>query len=111
MKSDRVYLARILECIRRIREDVSGGHAAFMNSHTLQDAVLRNLQTLAESTQRLSEESKKRRADIEWRRIAAFRNVLVHDYLGVDLEIIWKVVLEDLSILEEAVQELSRVPD
>jgi len=47
-----------------------------MVSHTIQDAVLRNLQVIAESTQRLSEEIKATQPEIEWRRIAAFRNVL-----------------------------------
>jgi uncharacterized protein with HEPN domain len=54
MKEDVVYLRHMLECIRRIEENSAGGWAQFMGSHTLQDAVLRNLQTLAESTQRLS---------------------------------------------------------
>jgi uncharacterized protein with HEPN domain len=86
MKDDRVYLLHILERVRRIEEDTAGGKAAFLASHTLQDAVLRNLQTMAESTQRLSESIKERYPQIEWRHIAAFRIVLVHDYLGIDLE-------------------------
>jgi uncharacterized protein with HEPN domain len=77
-----------------------------MSSHTSQDAVLRNLQVLAESTQRLSDVSKSAQPDIDWRRIAAFRNVLVHDYLGVDLEIIWRIVQEDLPMLKTAIQSL-----
>lgn len=51
MKDDRVYLRHILDCIRRIEEDTHGGKERFLSSHTPQDAVLRNLQTLAESTQ------------------------------------------------------------
>jgi len=50
MKDNRVYLLHILECIRRIEEDTAGGKDAFLASRTPQDAVLRNLQTLAEST-------------------------------------------------------------
>jgi uncharacterized protein with HEPN domain len=52
MKDDRVYLRHIQECVRRIEENVASGYEEFMASHTLQDAVLRNLQTMAESTQR-----------------------------------------------------------
>ena len=52
MKDDAVYLQHILECIARIEENTLTGHDQFMASHTLQDAVMRNLQTLAESTQR-----------------------------------------------------------
>jgi len=59
MKEDTVYLRHIRECIRRIEEDVAGGREEFMGSHTIQDAVLRNLQTMAEATQRLSDAAKK----------------------------------------------------
>jgi len=56
MKDDTVYLRHIQECVRRIEENVASGREEFMASHTLQDAVLRNLQTMAESTQRLSDD-------------------------------------------------------
>ena len=82
-----------------------------MVSHTIQDAVLRNLQVIAESTQRLSEEIKATQPEIEWRRIAAFRNVLVHNYLGIDIEKIWDVVQRDIPVLEQAVSRmLARQP-
>ena len=64
-KDDTVYLQHILECIRRIEEDIAEGRERFMSSHTLQDAVLRNLQVMAESTQRLSEAVKVTQPDIE----------------------------------------------
>ncbi|MBI3326960.1 MAG: DUF86 domain-containing protein [Nitrospinae bacterium] len=86
MRDDAVYLRHIMECIRRIEENVAGGREAFMSSHTLQDAVLRNRQTMSESTQRLSEALKAMHPPVEWERIVAFRNMLVHDYLGIDLE-------------------------
>ncbi|MDI9431321.1 MAG: DUF86 domain-containing protein [Planctomycetota bacterium] len=106
MKDDRVYLRHILDCISRIEEDTRGGKERFLSSHTLQDAVLRNLQTLAESTQRLSEGAKARHPKIEWHRIAAFRNVLVHDYLGVDLDRIWEIVCRDIPELNEAISQM-----
>jgi len=103
MKDDAVYLRHILECIRRIEEDTAAGREAFLASHTFQDAVLRNLQTLAESTQQLSDAAKSKRPEMDWRRIAAFRNVLVHNYLGIDLETVWKVVQNDIPDLKRAV--------
>ena len=102
MKEDAAYLRHILECIRRIEENVAGGWDRFMASHTLQDAVLRNLQTMAESTQGLSEALKAIHPEVEWQRIAAFRNVLVHDYLGIDLERIWEIVHRDVRGLKRA---------
>ena len=106
MKDDTVYLRHIRECIRRIQENVAGGKEQFLTSHTLQDAVLRNLQTMSESTQRLSDAVKAAHPEIEWRRISAFRNVLVHNYLGIDLEIVWEVICRDLPKLKEVVLSL-----
>jgi uncharacterized protein with HEPN domain len=77
-----------------------------MASHTLQDAVLRNLQTMAESTQRLSDELKESHPEIEWRYIAAFRNVLVHDYLGIDIERIWEVTQNEVQELKQAIHSM-----
>ena len=100
MKDDNVYLLHILESIRRIEEDTAEGKDAFLASHTLQDAVLRNLQTMAESTQRLSDAVKARHPEIEWARIGAFRNVLVHDYLGIDIDRVWEITRRDVPTLK-----------
>jgi uncharacterized protein with HEPN domain len=100
MKDDRVYLRHIQECIRRIEENISQGRQQFMASHTLQDAVLRSLQTLSESAERLSDQTKARHPEIPWRAIAAFRNVLVHNYLGIDLDRVWEVVQRDVPELK-----------
>lgn len=105
-KDDTVYLRHILECLRRIAEDIREGRERFMESHTLQDAVLRNLQVMAESTQRLSETTKATQPDVEWRKIAAFRNILVHDYLGIDLDTVWDITQRDVPELKQAVEEM-----
>ncbi|MBI3801348.1 MAG: DUF86 domain-containing protein [Deltaproteobacteria bacterium] len=103
-KDDTVYLRHILECICRIEEDIVAGRERFMASHTLQDAVLRNLQVMAESTQRLSETVKATQPDVEWHKIAAFRNILVHDYLGIDVETVWDITQRDVSELKQTVE-------
>ena len=61
---------------------------------------------MAEATQRLSPDLKVTEPNIEWDRIAAFRNVLVHDYLGIDLELIWQVVQRDVPKLKMAASEM-----
>lgn len=108
MKDDDVYLGHIKECIWRIEENVSLGKERFMESHTLQDAVLRNLQTMSEATQRLSEVLKTTHPETDWTRIASFRNVLVHNYLGIDLEIIWNVVQRDVPQLKITLEAILR---
>lgn len=106
MKDDIVYLRHIMECIRRIEDNIAEGRGRFLESHTLQDAVIRNLQTMAESTQRLSDDLKEAHPEIEWYRIAAFRNVLVHDYLGIDIERIWEVTQKDVPPLKQSIMRM-----
>ena len=103
MKDDSVYLRHILESIRRIEENVALGHDDFMASHVLQDATLRNLQTMSEATQRLSDIPKAAHPHVPWQQIAAFRNVVVHNYLGIDMEQIWVIVERDVPPLKQAV--------
>jgi uncharacterized protein with HEPN domain len=94
------------ECISRISEYAAEGKDLFFKDRKTQDAVLRNLQILAESTQRLTDSTKSRASDIEWRAIAAFRNVAVHDYLGIDLQQIWNIIEMDLPKLRQGIDKL-----
>lgn len=79
----------------------------FDASSLVQDAVIRNLQTLTESSQRLSDELKATEPQIPWRELAGFRNVIVHGYLGVDLGAVWLVVEQDLPALDDAVSRMA----
>lgn len=106
MKDDRLYLLHISECIAWIEEFSVDGREVFLKDRKTQDAVLRNLQTLAESTQRLSDSVKDAYPEINWRGIAGFRNFLVHDYLGLDLLRIWEIVEEFLPDLKRKLQPL-----
>lgn len=103
MKDDRAYLLHILECIRRIEDDVKDGRNAYESSHTIQDAVIRNLQVMAESAKRLSVELQAAHPAVNWRAITGLRNVLVHDYFGVDLGIVWEIVAKDVPEFKTAV--------
>jgi uncharacterized protein with HEPN domain len=106
VKRDSAYVRHMLDCIRRIEEATAAGRASFLDSDLAQDAVARNLQTLTGSSKRLALETKAERPEIEWERMAAFRNVLVHDYLGLDVERIWDVVTRDLPPLRAALQAI-----
>ena len=103
---DQVYVEHMLESIGRIERYVDNDRDRFMQSEIVQDAVVRNLQTLAESSQRLSEASKRNQQGIDWRAISGFRNVLVHDYLGLDLDTIWLVIEQDLPQLKNGLEAM-----
>jgi uncharacterized protein with HEPN domain len=102
VKDDRIYLKHILRCIARIEEYTAGGRESFFSSHLIQDGVIRNLQTLAESSQQLSDRVKASQSSADWKGLAGFRNVLVHDYLGVDLELMYRAVEQDVPQLKLA---------
>lgn len=105
MTKHKVYLEYILQCIDKIEEYSQGDKQVFLNNSIVQDAILRRLQTLAESTQRLSEDLKEEIPTIDWRNISGFRNILVHDYLGgIDLDITWEVVSKYLPDLKEKIK-------
>ena len=107
MKDDKLYLIHISECIERIESYISGiDKITFMNSSLMQDAVIRNLQIMAESTQRLSDSIKENESEIDWYKIAGFRNILVHDYLGVDIERIWNIIEKELPSLKQFVHKI-----
>jgi uncharacterized protein with HEPN domain len=103
---DRLYLIHIQECIAAIQSYTAEGKEIFFADKKTQDAVLRNLHTLSESTQRISQSLKEDHPEIDWRSIAAFRNVVVHDYLGIDLKQVWDIVQQDLPDLKNRVQSL-----
>lgn len=103
---DRLYLTHIAERIERIEEYTSPGRARFMVDTMTQDAVVRNFEIIGEAAKRLSESVEESTPDIPWRRIAGFRDVLIHDYAGVDLEEVWEVIENELPSLKEAVKYL-----
>jgi uncharacterized protein with HEPN domain len=87
------------------------GRDTVFASRTLQDAIVRNLQVLCESTQRIDEPHKRRHPEINWPSIAGMRNVLVHDYFEVDFETVWLVVTRDLPPFEWAMGAILAVLD
>jgi uncharacterized protein with HEPN domain len=103
LKDDRVYLRHILDCIGAIESYVGTDRALFLSDRKTTKAVLRELQELAESTQRLSDAAKASRSTIPWGAIAGFRNVLVHDYLGTNMTRVWRVIEQDMPTLKDAV--------
>jgi len=106
VKEDRPYLEHIREAIQRIRSYTADGWEAFSRNTMAQDAVVRNFQVIGEATKQISEATRQRHPDIPWRQIAGFRDVLIHDYMGVNLRRVWNVIDQHLPQLEEAVDEL-----
>lgn len=106
MRHDRLYLLHIKESIQKIEVYTGGDANAIRSNELIHDAVLRKLQILSESTQRLSLESKARYPSIDWEGISGFRNRLVHSYLAIDVETIIQILENDLFALSQVVDEM-----
>ena len=106
-EADLALLAHMRDCLDRILEYTHAERSRFDASRLVQDAVIRNLLTMAESSQRLSSEIKGIESQIPWRELGGFRNVIVHGYLGVDLGAVWLVVEQDLPALSAAVNRMT----
>lgn len=95
------------ECLARIKEYGGGDEARFRASRLIQDAVVRNLQTLAESSQRQTDAIKGSEPDVPWRAISGFRHILVHDDLAIDVDAVWLAVDKALPPLRAALRRMS----
>ena len=106
MKDDSVYLIHILECIKQIEEYTINGREEFMNSRLIQDAVIRNIEVIGEATKQVSPGLRRQHPEIPWKEMAGMRDVLIHDYMGVDLKTVWKVLQKRLPGLKPLLKGL-----
>jgi uncharacterized protein with HEPN domain len=105
-KDPRVYLAHILECIQKIERFTAGGRNRFLGDVMVQDAVVRNFEVIGEAAKRLDDAYRAAHPAIPWRALAGLRDVLIHQYEGVDLDKVWAIVEGELPGLREAIAAL-----
>ena len=99
-RADSALLADIQEAIRRVLAYTEAlSYAEFLHATQIQDAVVRNLEILGEAVKRLSPDVKQRYDTIEWTKIAGMRDKLIHDYFGVNWDIVWAVIQDELPTL------------
>jgi len=106
----RLYLSDILDSGRAIQEFVKGlSFEEFCKDRKTYSAVIREFEVIGEAVGKCFEELKRKHPDVEWQDIKDFRNLLIHEYFGVDLEIVWRIVQDDLPALMDAVNEILQV--
>jgi uncharacterized protein with HEPN domain len=113
MRSDADRVSDILEATAKIRERVTDDIDAFLGDEMLQVWVIHHLQVIGEAARGVSQFLKERHPEVPWPQIVALRNILVHEYFGLNMHQVWTMVQKDLPKLEEQVQHIrSRIaPD
>jgi len=107
MKDDLVYIEHIKDCIRKIKDytkDLS--EMEFEKNEIIQDATIRNIEIIGEASKKISKNFKTVNYDIPWKHITGMRDKLVHDYMGTDLEVVWKTITEDIVFLENLINKI-----
>jgi uncharacterized protein with HEPN domain len=105
VKDDRLYLHHMLERCHRIGRFIEPGREAFTASEEMQDAVIRNVEVIGEAAKRVSAGTRMRLAQLDWKAICGMRDVLIHDYIGVDLDEAWNVAPVRMPELQAALEE------
>ena len=106
-KDSRVYLEDILASIGKIEQYTKGlTQTGFEKDQMVVDAVAKNLEIIGEAVKRLPADLKKANPEIEWKKVAGLRDILIHEYACVDLHIVWDVVTNKLPALKVVVCQM-----
>ncbi len=107
MKRDKAYLKHIIDVILNIGKFIEGvSKEEFLRNVEKQYAVLRGLEIIGEASKNLSNDLKRKHKKIPWREIAGMRDKLIHEYFGVNLELVWKTVKDELPQLKVQVSKI-----
>jgi len=106
-KDPKIFLEHILESIERIEDDIAGlSEVGFSGAFTVQDAVVRRLEIIGEAVRNIPDSFRKKHSKIPWKKIAGLRDILIHEYFGVDMELVWKIANKDIPKLKKQITEL-----
>ncbi|HZY57532.1 MAG TPA: DUF86 domain-containing protein [Rubrobacteraceae bacterium] len=107
MSNDRVFLLHIRDALREVLTFIEGeSYESFLANRMVQNAVMRSFEVVGEAARRVSPEFRQTHPEVPWRLMSDFRNKLIHDYFGLDLEVIWKTATEDAPVLLAQVEGL-----
>jgi uncharacterized protein with HEPN domain len=106
-RDELLYLDDIQESCEKVLRFTKGmTYKDFVNDDLRFDAVLRNLEIIGEAVKNISDETRRKYPQIKWRKIAGFRNIVAHEYFGVNEETVWDIVEKEIPVLLDAVKSI-----
>jgi len=109
IKEPEIFVDHVLECIERIEQYIGQvTKDEFSRSVQLQDAVIRRIEIIGEAVKNIPSKIKDRYQDIAWKELAGMRDILIHQYLGVDLDLTWRAATKEVARLKK---EMSKVKE
>lgn len=106
-RTDLLYIEDILTCLKKISKYIENhDFNSFVENQMVQDAVIRNLEIIGEASRNLTDKTKQKAAKTPWNRMIGLRNIVTHKYFSIDLEIVWKIITENLKETEPEIAEL-----
>ncbi len=107
MRDDRLFLLHIRDSLWEVREFIEGeSYESFSENRMVQNAVIRSFEVVGEAARRVSPAFREAHPEVPWRVMGDFRNKLIHDYFGLELEVIWKTATEDAPLLLDRIERL-----
>lgn len=106
IKDNFLYIDHILDSIEKYVENLTVHD--FTENELIQDAVIRNFEIIGEATKRLSKDFRAENQEIPWKKIAGMRDILIHDYLGIDIYSVWNAIEQNLPELKRQLIQIKR---
>jgi len=107
IRNDQVYLEHILQSISKIEDFTNSiSKIDFESNVMIQDAVIRNIEIIGEATKKISKPFTQSHHEIPWSAMAGMRDKLIHDYLDVDIDVLWKTIELDLPLLKKMISKI-----
>ncbi len=104
------YLSDIIGSINKIEQYTKNmSFQDFLQNDLVQDGVVRNLEIIGEAVKKIPDHIKRQKPDVEWKKIAGLRDILIHDYFGVDVVIVWDIIETKIPVLKKNILDLYKI--